>query len=128
MLDVVDPLLVVDARVGGGGQAEQSCGEPSGCDSGDGSEYRLLHDDPSSVRFSDVLGLSAGGLSRRSDYSNQQVRGLIPLAEIDRPLAVIKRSDVILPVGSAGIAQTADRARGHAVISSAAAATASTPK
>jgi hypothetical protein len=46
---------------------------------------------------------------RRSDRLNQQVRGLIPVAEIDRRLAVFNRFDVILPAGSAGIAQTAVR-------------------
>ena len=36
------------------------------------------------------------------------------MAEIDRRLAVFNRFDVILPVRSAGIAQTEDRPRSHA--------------
>jgi hypothetical protein len=42
---------------------------------------------PSSSLLAVALGLSAGRPSRRSDVLNQQVRGLIPLAEIDRQLA-----------------------------------------
>src|SRR4051812_2898283 len=56
------------------------------------------------------LCVSAGGRSRRSSVLNQQVRGLIPVAEIDRGLAACVRDRAHHSCTRVAIA--ADRGRG----------------
>ncbi len=72
----MNPVVVDDVGLRGSGEAEERGGQ-TGCD--DGSESELLH--------LSAFFVSLRALFVPSDCLNTVVRGLIPLAEIDRRLA-----------------------------------------